>query len=98
MTSETSMTTQWPCNRNRFIGSTYHIYGLFFRGYSPKISPNIWYERTSILGSWVVPMGKYMDGFLSWEKKAITIYYNPNDGSYTLQDGAPQICKLVYKP
>ena len=45
--------------RIRFIGGTNPIYvrpifvsGLNFREYPHKIWPNIWYERTSILGSW----------------------------------------------
>ena len=30
---------QWPCNRNRLIGGTYHMKGLFFRPIFWGISP-----------------------------------------------------------
>ena len=42
----------------------FHIFGLFlrpnFREYHHKIWPTIWYERTSILGSWRSPIDIYI--------------------------------------
>ena len=32
------------------------VFGLNFRGYTPKIWPKIWYYRTSVLGCWFLPI------------------------------------------
>ena len=46
----------------------FHIFGLFlrpnFREYHHKIWPTIWYERTSILGSWRSPIDIYIYIFI----------------------------------
>jgi len=54
--TERSM-AQWPCNRNRFIGGTYHLQDRFLQGYvreyPQKIWPEIWYVYVPpSVGSW----------------------------------------------
>ena len=57
---------QWPCNRNPFIGGTYHIcsadwfqaYGSGYIYIPPKTWPEIWYFYVHLhsVGSWVIPI------------------------------------------
>ena len=43
----------------RYLPYIRPIFQAYVRGYTPKIWPEIWYERTSILGSWRSPIDQY---------------------------------------